>query len=162
MVSIQLCRSGTPIAQNQRHRHKLREDGVTQRSVPVTSLIFAICWWLFSHLWSRWQQPQTNQCLIWPRIHDTRMSNYKSASGSPRGWTRFLKTMGKQRGSKIRCVIHGIRGGTLRWKGNTYLVILVSWILGFIQLTFVYEYWSGLCQLGVDQAHWGPYTLARN
>ncbi len=38
-------------------------------------------------------------------------------------------TMGKQKGSKYRCVIHGIRDGTLRWKRNTYLVILVSWIL---------------------------------
>ena len=37
--------------------------------------------------------------------------------------------MGKQRGSKNRYVIHGIRDGTLRWKGNTNLVILVSLIL---------------------------------
>ena len=44
-------------------------------------------------------------------------------------------TMGKQRGSKNRCVIHGIRDGTLRRKGNTYLVILVSWILVHV-LTF--------------------------
>ena len=34
--------------------------------------------------------------------------------------------MGIQRESKNRC---GIRGGTLRWKGNLYLIILVSWIL---------------------------------
>ncbi len=38
-------------------------------------------------------------------------------------------TLEKQRGSKNRCVMHGIRGGTLRWKGITNLVFLVSWIL---------------------------------
>ncbi len=30
---------------------------------------------------------------------------------------------------KIDVHLHGIRGGTHRWKGNTYLDILVSWIL---------------------------------
>ncbi len=38
-------------------------------------------------------------------------------------------TIGIQWESKNRCVIHDIRGGTLRWKGNAYLVIFVSWIL---------------------------------
>ena len=38
-------------------------------------------------------------------------------------------TIGIQWESKYRCVIHGIRGDTVIWKGNAYLVILVSWIL---------------------------------
>ncbi len=38
-------------------------------------------------------------------------------------------TIGIQWESKNRCVTHGIRGGTLKWKGDAYLVILVSWIL---------------------------------
>ncbi len=36
--------------------------------------------------------------------------------------------MGIQWESKNRC---GIRGGTLSWKGNTYLAILLSCILGY-------------------------------
>ncbi len=54
-------------------------------------------------------------------------------------------TMGKQRGSKNRCVIHGIRDDTLRWKGNTYLVILVSWILGILN-TGVMEDCPSFCK----------------
>ncbi len=43
-----------------------------------------------------------------------------------------LSKMGHKSGLlSIWCVIHGIRDGTHRWKGNTYLVILVSWILAF-------------------------------
>ncbi len=32
----------------------------------------------------------------------------------------------------IRYVIYGIRDGTLRWKGNRYLAIIVSWILASV------------------------------
>ena len=49
----------------------------------------------------------------------------------------YINTMGKQSGSKNRCVIYGIRDGTLRWKGNTYMVNLVSWILALVQWSLV-------------------------
>ncbi len=39
-------------------------------------------------------------------------------------------TTRKQRDLKIDVYLHGIRDGTHRWKGNTCLDILVSWILG--------------------------------
>ncbi len=62
-------------------------------------------------------------------------------------------TMGIQREYKNRCVIHGIRGGTLRWKGNAYLVIIVSWILGHTKyiLWLTDPEWGYLCFGGANK-----------
>ncbi len=57
---------------------------------------------------------------VWSHLCHLQGSNF-SAHG------RILS--GKQSRFKNRGVIHGIRDGILRWKSNTYPIILVSWIL---------------------------------
>ena len=120
--------------------------GVRKQVILTTQNVRVLL--IFAFLTQRWIQ----RTLIAPRIDAPRITYYCTfnwlgliPSLSPlnargyakyrHGWIEYnahsgnVMWMGIQWESKNRCVIQGTRGGTVRWKGNAYLVILVSRIL---------------------------------